>query len=93
MAPFAQVHLADGDEDGRLRNGVGVEVVKLHAVVMRERPHESVRQQAKTTLVDRHEAHDIPLAWPQLWLARCSNPLRPIGVGDRAEKAVVDERL
>ena len=29
---------------------------------------------------------------PRLWLARQSNPLRPIGVGDRAEKAIVDER-
>ena len=40
----AQVPLTDDDEDGRLRNGVGVEVVKLHAVVMQERPHEPVRR-------------------------------------------------
>ena len=39
----AQVSLADGDEDGRLCNGVGVEVVELHAIVMWECLHELVR--------------------------------------------------
>ena len=32
----AQVPITDGDEDGCLRNGVGVEVVELHAIVVRE---------------------------------------------------------
>ena len=89
----AQVPLADGDKDGRLRNGVGVEVMKLHAVVMRERPHEPVRWLTEATLVERHEAHDVAIAWPQLWLVPRSNPLRPIRVGDRAEETIVDERL
>ena len=44
-----QVPLADGDEDGRLHYGVGVEVVKLHAVVMRERPHEPVHWHTEAT--------------------------------------------
>ena len=93
MAPFAQVHLADGDEDGRLRNGVGVEVVKLHAIVMRECPHELVRRHAKATLVEGHEAHDVAIAWPRLLLAHQSNPLWTGGVGNRVEEAVIDERL
>ena len=93
MGSNPQVPLVDSDEDGRLCDGVGVEVVKLHAIVMRERQHELVCWEAETVLVKRHEAHDIPVAWPRLRLARRSNPLWPVGVGNRAEKAVVDERL
>ena len=44
MGGDAQVPLADGDEDGRLRDGVGVEVVELHAVVVWECPHEPVHR-------------------------------------------------
>ena len=43
--------------------------------------------------MEGHEAHDVPRGWPQLRLAQRSNPLQPIGVGDRAEKAVIDKRL
>ena len=67
--------------------------MELHAVVVQERPHESVCRQAETVLMKGHEAHDVPRGWPRLRLAKWSNPLWPIGVGDRTEKAVVDERL
>ena len=67
--------------------------MELHAVVVRERPHELVYRQAETTLVEGHEAHDVAIAWPRLRLAPQSNPLWPIGVGDRAEKTIIDERL
>ena len=60
---------------------------------MRERPHESVRRHAETTLVERDEAHDVPRGWPRHRLTERSDPFRPIGVGDRVEKAIVDERL
>ena len=93
MGGNAQVPFTDGDEDGRLRDGVGVEVVELHAIVVRERPHESVYRQAEAALVKGHEAHDVAVAWPRLWLARRSDPLRPVGVGNRTENATVDERL
>ena len=93
MGGDPQIPLADGDEDGRLRDAVRVEVVELHAIVMRERPHESVRQQDEAMLVKGHEAHDIAVAWPRLWLTQWSDPLRPIGVGNRTEKAIIDERL
>ena len=87
----AQVPLADGDEDGRLRNGVGVEVVELHAVVMWQRPHEPVCRHTEATLVEGHEAHNVAIAWPQLRLAPRSNPLWPVEVGNRAEEALIDE--
>ena len=57
----AQVPLTDGDKDGRLRDGVGVEVLELHAVVVRERPHEPVRRHTEATLMEGHEAHDIAI--------------------------------
>ena len=44
MGSNPQIPLADGDEDGRLCNGVGVEVMELHAIVIWERPHEPVRR-------------------------------------------------
>jgi len=88
-----QSPLVDSDEDGCLRNGIGVEVVELHAVVVRERPHEPVRQKAEATLVKRHEAHDVTVARPWLWLARRSDPLRPIGVGHRTKESAIDGRL
>ena len=67
--------------------------MELHAVVMRERPHEPVRRQAEAALVEGHEAHDVAITWPWLWLAPRSNPLRSVGVGDRAEETIIDKRL
>ena len=40
-----------------------------------------------------HEAHNVAVAGPQLRLARRSNPLWPIEVGNRTEKAVINKRL
>ena len=37
MGGNPQIPLTDSDENSRLSDGVGVEVVELHAVVMRER--------------------------------------------------------
>ena len=93
MGSNPQIPLADSNEDGYLCDGIGVEVVELHAIVVRERPHEPVRRKAEVALVKRHEAHDVAVAGPRLRLTERSDPFRPIGVGDRAEKAIVDERL
>jgi hypothetical protein len=38
-----QKTLANRREDGRLRDGVRVEVVQLHPVVVQERPHKAAR--------------------------------------------------
>jgi hypothetical protein len=43
--------------------------------------------------VKGHEAHDIAVVWPWLWVARRSDPLRPVGVSNRTKKVIVDERL
>ena len=73
--------------------GIGAEVVKLHTVVVRERPHELVHRQTKASLVENDEAHHVAVTWPRLRLAPRRDPLRPIGVGNRAEKTSIDKRL
>ena len=67
--------------------------MELHAIVVRERPHELVCRQDETALVEGHEAHNVAIVGPWLRLARWSDPLRPVGVGNRMEKAVVNKRL
>jgi hypothetical protein len=41
---YPYVSFADGCEDGRLSDGVRVEVVELHPIVMRKCPHEVARR-------------------------------------------------
>ena len=93
MGANAQVPFADGDEDGRLHDGVGVEVVELHAVIMRERPHEQIRRDAKAALLKGDEAYDVAIAGPRLSLTVRSNPLWPGGVCHWAKESAVDKRL
>jgi hypothetical protein len=62
--PFANRH-----ENGRLRDGVGVEVVKLHPIVMRERPHEAARRHPKPPLMKRGEPDHVPRRWSWVGLA------------------------
>ena len=54
-----QVSLADSDEDRRLRDGVGAEVVQLRPVVLAQRPHEPTDGDAESPLMQTHEAHDV----------------------------------
>ena len=54
-----QVLLADGDEDRRLRNGVGGEVMQLHLVVVAKRPNEAAGGNAETPLVEPRQADDV----------------------------------
>jgi hypothetical protein len=71
-------------EDGRLRNGVGVEVVQLHPVVVQERPHEAARWHSKPPLLEGDKADHVPRRWSQVGLAR-DHPLwlRPTGEGTK----------
>ena len=46
-----QVALADGDEDRRLRNGIGGEVVQLYPIMVAERPDETAGGDAEAPLV------------------------------------------
>jgi hypothetical protein len=47
-----QKPLANRRENCRLRDGVGVEVIQLHPVVVRERPHEAARRHPKPLLME-----------------------------------------
>jgi hypothetical protein len=47
MGLNCQVPLADGGEDGRLSDGVRVEVVQLHPIVVRQSSHEVARRNSK----------------------------------------------
>src|SRR6185503_9452267 len=38
---YPKVPLADGDEDRRLRDGIGTEVVQLRSIIFAQRPHKS----------------------------------------------------
>jgi hypothetical protein len=58
-----QVPLTDSSEDGRLCDGVRVEVVKFYLVVMRQVPHEAARLNSKTSFMERGEAHDVACEW------------------------------
>jgi hypothetical protein len=57
--------LADGGEDGRLSDGVGVEVVQLHPVVVRQGPHEATRQNPEAPFMERGKANDVPCGQTQ----------------------------
>ena len=93
MGSDPQIPLADGNKDSRLSDGVGIKIVELHAVVVRERPHEPVRRDTEAALVEGDEAHDVAVAGPQLRLTVRSNSLRPTRVCHRAEQSTVDKRL
>jgi hypothetical protein len=54
-----QVPLLDGDEDGCLGDGVRVEVVQLHPVVVQQRQHEAACWNSKSPLMERGEGHHI----------------------------------
>ena len=48
-----QIPLAHSSENHRLRDGVGVEVVELHPIVVRQRTHEPVGQNPEPPVVER----------------------------------------
>ena len=64
----ADVPLADGDEDRRLRDGVGPEVVQLRSVLLAQCPHEPADGDAEASLVKTHEAHNVALGRLRLGL-------------------------
>jgi hypothetical protein len=54
-----QEPLADGGKDARLRNGVGIEVVQLHHVVVRQGPHEAARRNPEALFMEQGETNDV----------------------------------
>jgi hypothetical protein len=55
-----QKPLANRHENGRLRDGVGVEVMQLHPIVVRESPHKATRRHPKPLLMEGGEADHVP---------------------------------
>jgi hypothetical protein len=55
-----QKALSNRREDGRLRNGIRVEVVQLHPVVMQERSHETACWHSEPPLMEGDETQHIP---------------------------------
>jgi hypothetical protein len=88
-----QKPLANCHENGRLRDGVGVEVVKLHPVVVRERPHEAAGRHPKPPLMKRGEADHVPRRRSRVGLAPGGQPLRLRLAGERTEQTLDNEGL
>src|SRR6185437_10942694 len=61
MGLDAEVPLADGNEDRRLRDGVGAEVMQLRSIVLAQRPHEPADGDAEAPLMKTHETHNVAL--------------------------------
>jgi hypothetical protein len=88
-----QKPLANHRENGRLHDGVGVEVVKLHPIVVRERPHEAARWHPRPTLMKRGEADHIPWWRSRVGLAPWGQPLRLRPTRERTEQTLGNEGL
>jgi hypothetical protein len=87
-----QKTLTNRREDGRLRNGVGVEVVQLHPVVVQKRPHKAARRHSKPPLMESDEANHVPRRRGRDGLAR-GHPLRLCPTREGTEQTIRDEGL
>jgi hypothetical protein len=74
-------------------DGVRVEVVKLHPVVVRERPHEAAHRHPKPSLMKRGEADHVPRRRSRVGLAPGGQPLRLRPAGERTEQTLGNEGL
>jgi hypothetical protein len=88
-----QKTLANRRKDGRLRNGVRVEVVQLHPVVVQERPHETARWHSEPPLLEGDETNHIPQGRSRVGLARRGHPLRLQVTEEGMEQTIGDEGL
>jgi hypothetical protein len=87
-----QKTLANSREDGCLRNGVGVEVVQLHPVVVQEHPHEAARWHSKPPLMEGDKADHVPRRRSQVGLAR-DHPLQLRPAGEGTEQTIGNKGL
>jgi hypothetical protein len=87
-----QKTLTNRREDGRLRNGVWVEVVQLQPVVVQERPHKAARWHSEPLLMESDEANHVPRRRGRDGLAR-GHPLRLRPTGEGTEQTIGDEGL
>jgi hypothetical protein len=88
-----QKTLANRREDGRLRNGVGVEIVQLHPVVMQERPHETTCWHSEPPLMEGDETHHVPRRRGRVRPARRDHPPRLRVTREGTEQTIDDKGL
>jgi hypothetical protein len=88
-----QKSFANRREDGRLCDGVGVEIVQLHPVIMQERPHETACWHSETPLMEGDETQHIPRQWGRGGPARRDHPLRLQVTREGTEQAISDKGL
>jgi hypothetical protein len=88
-----QKTLANRREDGRLRNGVGVEIVQLHPIVMQERPHETACWHSEPSLMEGDETQHVPRWRGQADPAQRDHPLRLRVTGEGTEQTISDKGL
>jgi hypothetical protein len=88
-----QKAFANRREDGRLRDGVGVEIVQLRPVVMQERPHETTSWHSEPLLMEGDETHHIPRRRGRAGPARRDHPLQLRVTGEGTEQAIGDKGL
>jgi hypothetical protein len=88
-----QKPLTSRHENSRLRDGVGVEVMQLHPVVVRERPHEAARRHTKPPLMEGGETDHVPRRRSRVSLAPGGQPLRLRPVGERTEQTLSNKGL
>lgn len=93
MGVDLEVPLADRRKDHHLCDGVGVGVVQLHLVVVRERSHEVARRHPEPVLVERDEADNITRGRGRLILIPRCNPFGAWTDGAGAKQAFRDELL
>jgi hypothetical protein len=88
-----QKPLANRHENGRLRDGVGVEVMQLHPIIVRERPHEATRRHPKSPLMERGETNHVSRWRSRFGLAPRGQPLRLRPAGEMTEQTLGNKGL
>jgi hypothetical protein len=88
-----QKAFANRRENGHLRNGVGVEVVQLHPVVMQERSHETTCWHSEPPLMEGDETQHIPRRRGRVSPARRDHPLWLRVIGEGTEQTISGKGL
>jgi hypothetical protein len=86
-----QVPLIDRVEEGHMGDGVGIEIVELHLVVVWERPHEMARGHPEPSLVEGCEGHHVSCKRVWLMLVPRCVPLGLWLIGARAEQSGIHQ--
>jgi hypothetical protein len=99
MGPQVQVGvnpqkpLTNRHDNSHLRDGLGVEVMQLHPIVVRERPHEVARRHPKPPLMEGGETDHVPRRRSRVGLAPGGQPLRLRPDGEGTEQTIGNKGL